>query len=712
VLGVLLVVVSLIPLLWFSRYYFRGDTQVAYIGWWYHLGEEVRNGRLPLMETRAWEAGNYVAEGQWGLFSPLTIFIGLVTTVVPDLVVFATALNIALIVCGGLGTYVLVRSYGARQPFAMVAGLVVGLSGESVFSDWPSWVNGHIGVVLLPWAWWLTRRAMNGRNPAGALAVGYLIVAVGYVYCALYLAAVLLACLVDAVLSRSRRQVLIVLGIMVFSGLVTVAVYLPGVLTSPVTNRNSLAITGPGLLTTPLHELLASMLPTVRRAYLIWLLPAVLWLDFGVLRRSSKDLVGAAVATTGLALWVLGPATIGPLRWPLRVVPALMVPLVVVLFVAASRALVRRPSAGRVLASLAWVCIAAFLLVARDPHLAQEAAAGVVLLAVALGTTALSLRRGSARTTSAVVLAWTIAMVVVQFVVNPVPGAADRNMPAAASAYGGPISSARGDVMVLGKPAGPAIHQPQIADEILVGSTWYLSPKDVQNGYTTINFRSFEKRFCRGYSGGTCAAALTSLLATDATTGRQWVDLLSVSTIVFFRPWFEGTDLTRPPAGWSVSQTTAYIVVWRRVAPVPTAGGVVATTPGLAVRELHRSDREVSLHVTAVGSDGGTMTLSRLAWPGYTVLGGSLVAPLDGTLVRVAVPARSVGSVVTVRWDPPGWTLERAALWTAVLTGVLWVLLGAWVTVRRRDQGSDHPGNGSASQDLEEVEHSSTGSST
>ena len=66
----------------------------------------------------------------------------------------------------------------------------------------------------------------------------YLVVSVGYVYCALYLAVVLLGCLVDAYLSRSRRQLLTVLGVGIFSGLVTVAVYLPGVLTAPVTGRD------------------------------------------------------------------------------------------------------------------------------------------------------------------------------------------------------------------------------------------------------------------------------------------------------------------------------------------------------------------------------------------------------------------------------------------------------------------------------------------
>ena len=425
-------------------------------------------------------------------------------------------------------------------------------------------------------------------------------------------------------------------------------------------------------------------MPTLRRDYLLWLLPALLWLDFGALRRTSKDLVGAAVATTVLALWVLGPATIGPLRWPLRVAPALMVPLVLLLFVAASRALVRAPSRGRLLSSLAWVGLAAYFVAVRDTTVAGQALSGVALVAAALGTTAWSLRRGSVRMTSAVVVAWTIAMVVVQFVVDPVPGAADRNMPAAPAAYASQLGSARGDVMMLGSPSGPLIHEPALADELLTGSLWYLNPKAVQNGYTTISFRTFQARFCRSYSGGTCEESLKALLATDKATGRPWVDLLSVSTIAIYRPWFPGTNLTRPPRGWSVSQSTANTIVWRRDTPVASAGGVVATTPGLGVQEQHRSDREVAVRVTAVGASGGTVTLSRLAWPGYAARGGALAAPLDGMLVRVTVPAGSVGSVVTVRWDPPGWNLERAALWLAVLMGILWVALAAVAARRAR----------------------------
>ena len=677
----LLLVVGVVPLPFIHRFYFRGDTQVAYTGWWYHLGQSVRAGHLPLMEPLHWEAGNYVAEGQWGLFSPLTILIGLLATITPNLVLFVTALKIGLIVLGGTGTYLLTRSYGARDGLAVVAGAVVGLCSQSVFLDWPSWVNGQIGVALLPWAWWFTRRAMAGRNPAPALALCYLVVSVGYVYCAIYLSVVLLACLVDAAMSRSRRELLTVLALGVFSGLVMLTVYLPGVLTAPVTVRGSLAVVWPGVFTRTPLDLLVSMVPTPRDFYLLWLLPVVVWFDLRRLRGSWRDLVGASVATLVLVLWVLGPSQAGPLRWPARVLPALMVPLVVLLAVVASRCLVTRVSRSRLALSLAWVAGAAWVLVEQNPQNTQHAVVGAALVAAALVVVWWSLGRRSPRTTVGVVLVSTVGFLALQFVVQPTPPSADRHMPAATRAYAGQIPSASGDVMVLGDATTRVIEQRKIVDDLLVGASWYLNPAAVQNGYTTINFRTFREKFCRTYNGGTCSRALTALLEREPTTGRPWVDLLSASTLVLFRPYFKNDVLMQPPAGWTVSEVTRYTVVWTRQDRLPTAGGVVATSAGSTVAEELVTDREVRLRVTSVGAQGGTVTLSRLAWPGYTVDGGRLGSPLDDMLVRVDLPAGSTGSTVTLRWDPPGWTLEALALAAAVLGGCAWAVLAR---LRRR----------------------------
>jgi len=99
------------------RYLFHGDTQSAYLGWEYRLGEQLRAGHWPLIDLHAWASGNAVAEGQWGLFSPLVAGIGLLATTAHNVLVFATAVKAALACVGVLGTFALSRSYGSSAPW-------------------------------------------------------------------------------------------------------------------------------------------------------------------------------------------------------------------------------------------------------------------------------------------------------------------------------------------------------------------------------------------------------------------------------------------------------------------------------------------------------------------------------------------------------------------------------------------------------------------
>ena len=102
-----------------GRYFFYGDTQSAYYGWWYHLGEEVRAGRWPVLDPHAWRAGNIVAEGQWGLFSPLSIGVGLLATLTGNVLALATTVKIALVCAGSLGMFLLARSYAVPPPLVI-----------------------------------------------------------------------------------------------------------------------------------------------------------------------------------------------------------------------------------------------------------------------------------------------------------------------------------------------------------------------------------------------------------------------------------------------------------------------------------------------------------------------------------------------------------------------------------------------------------------
>lgn len=689
--AVSLLVVGLLPLLWDARYFFHGDTQVAYVGWWYELGDQVLKGHLPLLDPLTMASGNHAAEGQWGLFSPLTMLIGIGARVAPNLAVYATLIKLGFLIAGGLGTYLLLRSFHVGPPAAYVGGLVVGLSGMSVYVDWPSWVNGQIATALLPWAWWSTRRMMRGANPFVAIVLCYLVVCIGYVYAAAYLAIVLLGCLVQAAVERNRVAFLRALAVGVISGLIVITVYLPGILTAPVTVRSGWAVEGTGRTTVEVSDLLASMLPTVPTRYLLWFLPMVLWIDAARARTAIRELAGVLVSTALLLAWALGPAVIGPLRWPGRVMPAVMVGLTVLVVVLVARS-VRVPlGRGRLAASLVWVAVGGYLTTSRDWASRGAILLGVVVVVGGLLLVATLLARGS----TAVALAmggWTILAFAVQHAAVPEARSGDWQLPALASDYRTQLPAARGDVMLLGSPAIFASKEPAklptIADELLIGSAWYLNPRSVQAGQTTMDFVPFGKRFCRWYTADACRDPLKAVLERDDTTGLRWLDLLSVSTVVFFRPEFRESDLDDPPTGWRLADRSDWTVTWvRDGAARPTAGGVVWVSDGVQVHEQQGDPQTVCFTVDEVPAHGGTVVLSRLAWPGYEASGASLDDPLEQLLVRVRIEASSAGQQVTVHWDPPGWQVERLAWWLAIVAAAVWSVVETFS--RRRFAGAE-----------------------
>lgn len=685
------VLAPLLLLVWKDRrYFFYGDTQAAYLGWQYHLGTQLRAGHWPLIDPHAWQAGNMVAEGQAGLYSPLSMGLGLLSTVAGDVLVFATVTKIVLVCIGALGVFVLARSYGAAAPLAYVAAVAAPLGGMSQYLDVSSWLAALIIWALLPWVWSALRRVMRpgGANPFPALGVGYLLVSVGYVYGTIMLILVLVACLLECRLQRNREGALRVFGVGLVCGLVALTVYLPGVLTAPVTIRGGgLALSGK--FDSDLLAVLASVLPTavvpgttlhlLPYAYAAWFLPVLVWLDLDRLRRGWREVAGLLLVTAVVLLVVVGPAQVGPLRWPLRLQPFLVLGSVVSCAVVISRYAVRRPSRRRLLLSVGWVVLAGAVAVARSPEGLTGVVVCVVVVALAVGALWLlarsappgrALRRGAV-----LAAAVSLALTVVQHGFFPEPPSPERNLPSQAADYRTQLASARGDVMVIGDVNRLVKADPSAVREFLDGSAWYLNPHPVQNTYTTIGHREFRDRFPYEYDGSTHPQDLGRLFAIEPTTGRPRVDLLGVSTLLLLRDAFPARDLDVAPAGWRVADRGEHTVTWVRRDPVPGAGHPVWTSAGTTVSRASASDRATRFVVDAVPPGGGRVVLSALAWPGYRTDTGRLAAPVDGYLVSVDLPADAVGRTVTVKFFPPGWPVEVGSWWLAVIAGLGWSVL-------------------------------------
>jgi hypothetical protein len=678
------------------RYFFHGDTPSAYLGWEYRLGQQLRAGHWPLVDLHAWASGNAVAEGQWGLFSPLVAAIGLLATVAPNVLVFSTAVKLGLLCVGVFGTFVLARSYGAAAPLAFVAAVAVAGGGMTQYLDLPSWTAGLMIWALLPWVWWALRRTMAGANPAVLLVLVYLLVTVGYVYGTIMLILVLGVCLVEGGVRRDRAAVLRVLGAGVLGGLVACTVYLPPVLTARVTMRNGGGLDLGGKFASDPLALLASLSPTdavpgttlhlLPYAYVAWFLPVLVLVDLRALRRRWQPLTGLLLFTAVMALVVVAmPQQIGPLRWPLRLQPFLVQGAVVLTAVLVSRFAVRRPSRRRLGVGLAWLVLASLAVVLRAPGLwpahllaLAGAAAGFVAVWWCLGRPGATYLRAGALGAAAL----TVAMGVFQHVVFPVPPSPERNMPALARDYLRPLPAARGDVLVVGDTGTALQADPAWARESLSGSAWYLGRHRVQNGYTTISFRAYRERYCIEFEGSTCPRLLDELFSTEPTTGRRRVDLLAVDTLLLVRADFPDRDLMSPPTGWRVAASTARTVTWVRRSPTGGAARPVWTSPGTSVVARTGDDRSVRFTVRRVPASGGRVVLAALAWPGFGSDVGHLATPVDGYLLTVDVPADAAGRTVTVRYSPPGWHLELATLGLALLGGVAWS--GAAAIHRRR----------------------------
>lgn len=106
---------AVIPLFTNPRFYYYDDTQSGAFGIWFEIGQKLRSGEWPLFSDMGWGAGNYTAEGQWGLWNPFIMLIGLGASATSSAVFFATALKILLLCLLSVGTFLLAREYGASR---------------------------------------------------------------------------------------------------------------------------------------------------------------------------------------------------------------------------------------------------------------------------------------------------------------------------------------------------------------------------------------------------------------------------------------------------------------------------------------------------------------------------------------------------------------------------------------------------------------------
>ena len=696
-----------VPLLFDRRFYFADDTQAGAFGIWYRLGQNLRAGDLPIFEVSSWMSGNYAAEGQWGLFSPLVLGIGWFASFTGDANLFSAAVKLVFLLVAAAGTYLLARGYGATYLAAFAAGLAAPLAGFTLYMDAATWVTGLMVWSLLPWfVLGLRRLGAEHRNPWLALVAAYLIITVGYVHGTIMVAGVVAIAIVGRLVVRDRTGAVRVLVAGVIAGMVALAVYLPGVLTAGVTERDSSRIFNDGFMTVDLSGVLASSVSTALPQisfwwgtispapvlYISWLLPLLVLLDWPVVRRTWREyfpLLAVLVLSTALTL---APSNMGPLRFPARMYPYVALFLLVLLAVLLSRARCAAPGRGRVAAAAVVFGAGVFLGLAQAPQYSALMLRTVVVSVVGLWLLLLLARRdgrplarlGTPVVAGAVIAAVTLVLLVDQQRAFPGSPAGDFELPAAVSEYQTQLDGAVGDTIVVGKTVGTDVPYEDLWDETLLANTWYLNEHSVQNTYTPLLHVGYAAATCMNWRGETCADLAENLFEVDPETGTTLADRLSVDTVQIIKASVPASARRTAPEGWSLLTDTDIQVTWVRDVPRGPAGSVAWTSDGVEVEVVRQDDRHLTMRLLSAPEDGGTVMLSRLYWPGYSAENAEIVDPTDDFLLTLEVSAADVGQDVEVSFSPPGWRLELSLLAAAILLGAAWTALDRPTRRRRR----------------------------
>ena len=340
-----------------------------------------------------------------------------------------------------------------------------------------------------------------------AFACSYLIVTIGYVHGTLMLAVMYIAVLVGGLATgQQRRGLLAVLGCGALTALVTITVYLPSALTADVTVRAQRGITNSDFLSPDLAGIVSSVSPEALTVlpgwwpdgyapapilYVAWFLPVLAFVDWSTARRYVAETVDLLVVLAVSLFFVLGPSDIGPLRFPVRLLPYAALSAIVLVVVLLARALARPVTTGRLIAALGWVAVATYLTWAGRPPTWEILGLSAVLTAAGLVATRWSLasRTGVVdwRRVGLVMIVVTVGLSTVQRVVSERSPLPDFGLTTDVDGYRIPPPVARNDVVIVGS-ASAHLGDPALWQETLLGNIWYVSDASVQNVYTPVAF--------------------------------------------------------------------------------------------------------------------------------------------------------------------------------------------------------------------------------
>lgn len=691
--GALALALAQFPLLRDPWVLYSDDAATQVLPTWHHLGELVRSGQWPpLLDPGAWMGGNLAVEALFGVWNPVNALLWVGVSLSPSMLAAGAVVRSVAFVAIALGCHGLLREYGASPRVSSAVAVTVPFCGSLFAFDALKWPAALVAFAWIPPLWWVARRASRGRaNVLWVFVVGALAVTAGNPYAMLGVVLVLVGVVVETALLRRWRSTLRMVLVSAAVACVVPLVYLPLVLTSPVTWRSS-AVGNSGALAPGPGDLLGASLPSYipeiagvgdAAVYFCWFaLPLLPWLPFSVLRERWREF-GACLVVGAFLLLSVGPSELWMFRWPLRVLHygylAAAVPLAVLLSAGLRRDHVRARAWG----SAGVLALSFYLAWAATPN---EVPLKRHLLSVLLvgALTALAVRahrRGGGVRFAAVLQVGTVLAFALQvfWFLGGHSGVQDFFPASQTQARDHFAHRYQGRLLQIGDPGRESARPGRpVWQDMLPGDQYRLAGVESVNSYSGMGFARFSKELCLGYNGTTCPRAYRVLFSRPGGAPAPLADLLVVDTVVVQR---KSVPNPKVPPGWRITERDPRITVLQRENAPVRPGRVSWSGPGVRVTSDASENRG-----ELVGFRGsGEVVFSRLAWPGYTARVNGAEVPVEqgpAGLLRVQLPPGVDSGQLSLSWSPPG---VRVGLLAAV-TGAAGALALAVAQHRSRSR--------------------------
>lgn len=695
-------VLGLIPRIFHPWFYYWDDMMRSFVPQWWHLGALLSAGELPLLEPQGWMGGNIVAEGGYGVWSPLNVATFAFAHSIDDLPLIGLVVAIFYLCVLAGATYALAREYGSRRWIAVVIGAAIPFSGYTLFYDATRWPGGLQAFALVTVFWAATRRWARLRtNPLIPMVAGFLAITTGNPYAAVAMIIVLLGVAAELWFAKQRRRILHLLGIGAVAGSAGILMFLPLVLASPVGWRRPNAVGNDGFLVPGLGDILSMSSPTYQPHVQSWwgpidaspstylayfIVPLLPWLNYRVIAHRFKRLSSLLIIGSVFVLLSVGMSSFGMFRWPIRLIEYGYLAIAVVFAVVASAGFVRTHLRRRIIGTGAILLVGLYLSVSQSPQRYRWHLVAAVVVAVLIFA-ALQFEGRSLRIYAAGTLIAGIGIVLAMqgWVFMRSHPAAPSDVPLSARQLQIAGREYQGTTLMLWDPstARPDV----VRSGRLLDGNWLAvaAPATGMNRYTGIGFTAFSDALCMDYRGGVCPEAWEQLWRkVPEAPNVSLADALGIRTIVVATTYKKITheDL---PSGWNLVESATDRTVLRR-SGTAMPGTVSAATTGIEILHDDLSTDRLTERID-VTSGGGRLVLSRLNWPGYSVLvDGHPVTTRTGTAGLLEIPIGAGHHTVEVTFRTPGVAVGLAVLGIGVLGGAALSIAHLVMSRRRQRQ--------------------------